>query len=167
MYTLIHIIVWQKPTQYCKAIILQLEINTFLKKNQKTYHIRSCTQGTSAYSCMVTIASGPVPLATAHLHPVQSPPHTPGVPCPDPSLSDSLLCLTGCCVHLLACGTQLHHPDAQEHGSCTFDSSGGTSEVPRTHLSPIESNLNAHVNHQEMRQVLIQRVRVGPEVLHC
>ena len=40
-------------------------------------------------------------------------------------------------------------------------------EVPRTHLSPIESNLNAHVNHQEMRQVLIQRVRVGPKVLRC
>ena len=24
---LIHIVVWQKPTQYCKAIILQLKIN--------------------------------------------------------------------------------------------------------------------------------------------
>ena len=28
---LIHIDVWQKPTQYCKAIILQLKINKFLK----------------------------------------------------------------------------------------------------------------------------------------
>ena len=30
---LIHVDVWQKPTQYCKAIILQLKINKFLKKN--------------------------------------------------------------------------------------------------------------------------------------
>ena len=28
---LIHVDVWQKPTQYCKAIILQLKINIFLK----------------------------------------------------------------------------------------------------------------------------------------
>ena len=28
---LIHVDVWQKPTQYCKAVILQLKIN-FLKK---------------------------------------------------------------------------------------------------------------------------------------
>ena len=28
---LIHVDVWQKPTQYCKAIILQLKINKFLK----------------------------------------------------------------------------------------------------------------------------------------
>ena len=28
---LMHVDVWQKPTQYCKAIILQLKIN--LKKN--------------------------------------------------------------------------------------------------------------------------------------
>ena len=26
---LIHIDAWQKPTQYCKAIILQLKLNTF------------------------------------------------------------------------------------------------------------------------------------------
>ena len=32
---LIHIVVWQKPTQYCKAIILQLKINfKKLKKDQ-------------------------------------------------------------------------------------------------------------------------------------
>ena len=31
---LIHVVVWQKPTQYCKAIILQSKIN-FLKKNLK------------------------------------------------------------------------------------------------------------------------------------
>ena len=29
---LIHVAVWQKPTQYCKAIIIQLKINK-LKKN--------------------------------------------------------------------------------------------------------------------------------------
>ena len=28
---LIHADVWQKPTQYCKAIILQLKLNTFKK----------------------------------------------------------------------------------------------------------------------------------------
>ena len=28
---LIHVDVWQKPMQYCKAIILQLKINNFLK----------------------------------------------------------------------------------------------------------------------------------------
>ena len=27
--------VWQKPTQYCKAIILQLEINFFFKERDK------------------------------------------------------------------------------------------------------------------------------------
>ena len=37
MYTylsLIHVAVWQKPTQYCKAIILQLKMNK-LKNNPK------------------------------------------------------------------------------------------------------------------------------------
>ena len=29
---LIHVDVWQKPTRYCKAIILQLKINIFLKR---------------------------------------------------------------------------------------------------------------------------------------
>ena len=29
---LIHADMWQRPTQYCKAIILKLKINTFLKK---------------------------------------------------------------------------------------------------------------------------------------
>ena len=28
---LTHVVVWQKPTQYCKAIILQLKTNTFKK----------------------------------------------------------------------------------------------------------------------------------------
>ena len=30
---LIHGDIWQKPTQYCIAIILQLKMNTFLKRN--------------------------------------------------------------------------------------------------------------------------------------
>ena len=30
---LMHADVWQKPTQYYEAIILQLKINTFLKEN--------------------------------------------------------------------------------------------------------------------------------------
>ena len=30
---LIHVDVWQKPTQYCKAIILQLKINKFKKSS--------------------------------------------------------------------------------------------------------------------------------------
>ena len=32
-----HVDVWQKPTQYCKAIILQLKIDTFLKRKKRTY----------------------------------------------------------------------------------------------------------------------------------
>ena len=31
-----HVDVWQKLTQYCKAIILQLKINTFEKKSEET-----------------------------------------------------------------------------------------------------------------------------------
>ena len=31
---LIHVDVWKKPTQYCKAIILQLKINKLKKKNR-------------------------------------------------------------------------------------------------------------------------------------
>ena len=32
---LVHADVWQKPTQYCKAIILQLKINKFFRKETK------------------------------------------------------------------------------------------------------------------------------------
>ena len=32
---LIHVNVWQKPTQYCKAILLQLKINKLKKKESK------------------------------------------------------------------------------------------------------------------------------------
>ena len=44
---LIHLDVWQKPTQHCKAIILQLKINK-LKKNKQTNRlreVRSLAQG--------------------------------------------------------------------------------------------------------------------------
>ena len=35
---LIHVDVWQKPAQYCKAVTLQIKINTFkyIKKNAVT-----------------------------------------------------------------------------------------------------------------------------------
>lgn len=63
-------------------------------------------------------------------------------------------------LHLLACGT-LHHPDAQEHGSCTFDSSGGTLESART-PQPNRIELECSCESSGDGQVLIQRVRVGP-----
>ena len=31
---LIHVDVWQKPTQYCKALIFQLKVNTFFTKKK-------------------------------------------------------------------------------------------------------------------------------------
>ena len=34
---LIHVDVWQKPTQYCKVIILQLKINTFFLKESSAF----------------------------------------------------------------------------------------------------------------------------------
>ena len=37
-YVLIHVDVWQKPTQHCKAIILQLKTNTF----KKPIHSKFC-----------------------------------------------------------------------------------------------------------------------------
>ena len=36
---LIHADVWQKPTQYCKAIVLQLKINHFLQKEVETIEL--------------------------------------------------------------------------------------------------------------------------------
>ena len=38
---LTHADVWQKPTQYCKAIILQLKKNTFFKNSETIYLMRS------------------------------------------------------------------------------------------------------------------------------
>ena len=32
---LIHVDIWQKPTQYCKAILLELKINKFFKKRER------------------------------------------------------------------------------------------------------------------------------------
>ena len=37
---LIHTDVWQNPIQWCKAIILQLKINKFLKKKCKSLWLR-------------------------------------------------------------------------------------------------------------------------------
>ena len=63
---LTHVDVWQKPTQYCKAIIRQLKISTFFKhmssKNQKvnakgggskckhSYYLLPLTKNTSVLS---------------------------------------------------------------------------------------------------------------------
>ena len=39
---LIHVDVWQKPTQYCKVIILQLKVNKFhYKKHTLNTHIKT------------------------------------------------------------------------------------------------------------------------------
>ena len=63
--------VWQKPTQHCKAIILHLEINTFLKKIRRPITLGAVLGGDLLmHSCMVTIAAESCPLAAAHLHPV-------------------------------------------------------------------------------------------------
>ena len=35
-----HVDVWQKPTQYCKTIILQLKIDKFLKRKKKEHILR-------------------------------------------------------------------------------------------------------------------------------
>ena len=44
---LIHVDVWQKPTQYCKAIILQLKINKFSKGDAIKWKVLGPTEGTS------------------------------------------------------------------------------------------------------------------------
>ena len=36
---LIHVDVWQKPTQYCKAMILPLKINTFFLKKKAMHSL--------------------------------------------------------------------------------------------------------------------------------
>ena len=41
---LIDVDVWQRPTQYCKAIILQLKMNRFLKR-KRTFHVYPCLRG--------------------------------------------------------------------------------------------------------------------------
>ena len=42
---LIHVDIWQKPTQHCKAIILQLKINKFFKFKKKKKDWRSLHLG--------------------------------------------------------------------------------------------------------------------------
>ena len=37
---LINVDIWQKPTQYCKAILFQLKVNTFLKEMQKSFTLK-------------------------------------------------------------------------------------------------------------------------------
>ena len=38
--SMIHINIWQKPTQYCKAIILQLKIDQFSKKVHLSHFVK-------------------------------------------------------------------------------------------------------------------------------
>ena len=38
---LIHVAVWQKPTQYCKAIIIQVKINKILKIKYRMKNYRA------------------------------------------------------------------------------------------------------------------------------
>ena len=48
MYTwLTHVHVWQKPTQYCKAIILQLKIK--IKKKIQTFQCVERMEGRGGY----------------------------------------------------------------------------------------------------------------------
>ena len=43
---LIHVVVWQKPTQYCKAIILQLKYkNKERRKEKKNFNDYSVSSG--------------------------------------------------------------------------------------------------------------------------
>ena len=52
---LIHVAIWQKPIQHCKAIILQLKINNFFKKAfcciQKCHHCGTFSWVLSLTSC--------------------------------------------------------------------------------------------------------------------
>ena len=51
---LIHVDVWQKRTQYCKAIILQLKINKFKIKKEKIncyYYYYCCFNVYHDYNC--------------------------------------------------------------------------------------------------------------------
>lgn len=71
---LIHADVRQKPTQYCRAIILQLKINNFLKKECKWPFITTLytivkTQGNSSMLISLISASCEETLAAFVLHP--------------------------------------------------------------------------------------------------
>ena len=50
---LIHVDVWKKPTQYCKAIILQLKNK--LKKKYEVVHTIQCAQTSSTYLDIQTL----------------------------------------------------------------------------------------------------------------
>ena len=41
----VHVDVWQKPTQYCKAIILQLKIIFLKKRYDNKKKVRPCFDG--------------------------------------------------------------------------------------------------------------------------
>ena len=51
---LIHIDVWQKLTQSCKAIILQLKVNNFFKKRKKKTPTTGCGQDLQADCSLLT-----------------------------------------------------------------------------------------------------------------
>ena len=44
---LIHVDIWQKPMQYCKAVILQLKINEISKGDVIKWKVLSPIEGTS------------------------------------------------------------------------------------------------------------------------
>ena len=43
---LFHVDVWQKPTQCCKAIILQLKLNNFFKRGNNAASMKTTITGT-------------------------------------------------------------------------------------------------------------------------
>ena len=47
--------VWQKPTQHCKAIILQLKINKFKKKVIKRAILASHPKKFVSFLCIISI----------------------------------------------------------------------------------------------------------------
>ena len=56
---LIYVDIWQKPTQYCNAIILQLKINKILinKKDFETFIIQRCVSYIKIYLCIYSSGS--------------------------------------------------------------------------------------------------------------
>ena len=64
---LIHVDVWQKPTKFCKAIILQLKNKIFKKEVKKKKHFPN------------TFLAVPLPLLGSQALPVAPSPHLPSV----------------------------------------------------------------------------------------
>ena len=55
---LTHVDVWQKPTQYCKALILQLKINLKAKKKiKKKIPALHLTNGFSSCNCVICLST--------------------------------------------------------------------------------------------------------------